>query len=107
MIDYKPAKTSIVANHGLQIIKEEKLADKGKYKKIIGKLIYLSHTRPNIAYAVGIVSRFMHMPQTQHMNVFISILRYLKGTIGRGIVLRKNGHLDLIIAYADANWAGD
>ena len=72
----------------------------------MGKLIYLSHTRLDIAYAVGIVSRFMHQPQTQHMKVVNRILRYLKGTPRRGIVFQRNGHLDLQ-AYIDADLAGD
>ena len=45
---------------------------------MVRKLIYLSHTRPDIAYAVKIVSRFMHMSQTHHKDVLIGILRYLK-----------------------------
>lgn len=60
--DCMPADTSIVANHGFQMIEEEKLANRGKYQKMVGKLIYISHTRPDIAYEVGIVSRFMHYP---------------------------------------------
>ena len=73
---------------------------------MVGKLIYLSHTRPNIAYAVGVVSRFMHRPQIHHMTAVMRILRYLKGTSDRGILFQKHGHLDLL-AYTDADWAGD
>ena len=73
---------------------------------MVDKLIYLSHTRPNIAYAVGVVSRFMHRPQIQHMTTVMRILRYLKGTSGRGILFRKNDHLNLL-AYIDADWARD
>ena len=65
MIDCKPAETPIIANHGLQMIKGEKLADRGQYQRMVGKLIYLSHTRPDIAYVVGIVRRFMHQPRLQ------------------------------------------
>ncbi|XP_057522451.1 secreted RxLR effector protein 161-like [Amaranthus tricolor] len=73
---------------------------------MVDKLIYLSHIRPNIAYAVGVVSRFMHRPQIQHMTTVMRILRYLKGTSGRGILFRKNDHLNLL-AYIDADWARD
>uniref|UniRef100_A0A803MVW8 Reverse transcriptase Ty1/copia-type domain-containing protein n=1 Tax=Chenopodium quinoa TaxID=63459 RepID=A0A803MVW8_CHEQI len=106
MLDCKPAETPIVANHGLQIIEGEKPADKEQYQKMVGKLIYLSHTRPDIAYAVGVVSRFMHLPQVQHMTAVMRILRYLKGTHSIGIYFDKNAHPDLI-AYTDADWAGD
>lgn len=52
-----------MVNHGLQVKKEAKMADKGLgYQKLVGKLIYLSHTRPNIAYDVGVVSQSMHQP---------------------------------------------
>ena len=73
---------------------------------MVGKLIYLSHTRPNIANAIGVVSRFMHRPQIHHMTAVMRILRYLKGTSSKGILFKKNDHLDLL-AYTDAYWAGD
>ena len=82
------------------------MANKEKYQRLVGKLIYLSHTRPDIAYAVGIVSRFMQLPQTDHLEDVMRIVRYLKGTYGRGILFKKNGNLDLL-AYTDADWAGD
>ena len=72
----------------------------------MGKLIYLSHTRPDISYVVGVDSRFMHLPQVPHMDVVIRILRYLKGTSSRGVFFKKNDHLDLM-AYTDVDWAGD
>uniref|UniRef100_A0A803LQS3 Reverse transcriptase Ty1/copia-type domain-containing protein n=1 Tax=Chenopodium quinoa TaxID=63459 RepID=A0A803LQS3_CHEQI len=106
MLGCKPAETPIVANHGLQILEGAKLTNKEEYQKIVGKLIYLAHTRPDIAYAVGVVSRFMHLPQVQHMTAIMRILRYLKGTSSTGIYFDKNDHLDLI-AYTDADWAGD
>ena len=73
---------------------------------MVGKLIYLSHTRPDISYAVGVVSRFMHLPQTFHMEEVMRILKYLKGTRDKGVFYKKNGHLNLI-AYTDVDWAGD
>ena len=105
MVDCKPAETPIFANHGLRMIEGEKLADRRQYQRMVGKPIYLSHTRRDIAYAVGVVSRFMHLPQ-QHMMAVMRILRYLKGICSRGIMFRKNDHLD-ILAYIDADWAGD
>ena len=50
--------------------------DKGRYQRLVGKLIYLSHTHPNIAFAVNRVSQHMHLPTKDHM------LRYLKTTPG-------------------------
>jgi hypothetical protein len=58
------------------------LVDKEKYKyqKVVGRLLYLCHTRPDIAYAAGVVSRYMHEPRSGHMDIVHRILRYLKGT---------------------------
>ena len=79
----------MMINHGLQTIKGVELVDKGRYQRLLGKLIHLSHIRPDIAYAIGVVSRFIHQPHVQHMNAITRILRYLKGTIGRGIIFIK------------------
>ena len=78
--------------------------DKGWFQKLVGKLIYLSHTRPDIAYAVSIVSQFMHNPSEDHMDVIIRILRYLKSSPGKGLLFSKNGHLRINV-YTDADWA--
>jgi hypothetical protein len=71
----------------------------------VGKLIYLSHTRPDIAYAVSVVSQFMHNPSEEHMNAVIRILRYLKSSPGKGLMFSKNNRLD-VEGYTDADWAG-
>ena len=56
---------------------------KGRYQRLVGKLIYLSHSHPNIAFAVNRVSQHMHLPTKDHM------LRYLKTTPGKGLFFRK------------------
>ncbi|KAF5812790.1 putative RNA-directed DNA polymerase [Helianthus annuus] len=106
LIDCKPADTPMVVNHNLHMELNGELADKGRYQRLVGKLIYLSHTRPDIAYAVGVVSQFMHQPQVAHMEAAQRILRYLKGTAGHGVLFKTNGHLKVEL-YTDADWAGD
>ncbi|XP_037492732.1 uncharacterized mitochondrial protein AtMg00810-like [Jatropha curcas] len=111
LVDCKPAETPLEVNHGLKglglVLKEGgEPADKELYQRLVGKLIYLSHTRPDIAYAVGVVSQFMQSPQKEHMEAVIRIVRYLKGTPGHGILFRDNEHLE-IEAYTDADWAGN
>lgn len=76
MLDCKPAETPIVVNHGLQTLEDGEPTDKEQYQRLVGKLIYLSHTRPDMSYAVGVVSRFMHRPQIPHMETVTRILRY-------------------------------
>ncbi|XP_022009488.1 uncharacterized mitochondrial protein AtMg00810-like [Helianthus annuus] len=96
----------MVVNHNLHMELNGELADKERYQRLVGKLIYLSHTRPDIAYAVGVVSQFMHQPQVAHMEAAQRILRYLKGTACHGVLFKANGHLNVEL-YTDADWAGD
>ena len=79
--------------------------DKARYQKLVGKLIYLSHTRPDIAFAVSVVSQFMHSPYEEHLEAVYRILRYLKSTPGKGLFFKK-GEQRTIEAYTDADWAG-
>ena len=106
MLDCKPADTPIIQNHGLQLVKGATPTNRGRYQRLVGKLIYLSHTRPDITYAVGVLSQFMHGPQEEHWEAALRVVRYLKGTVGHGVLFRKNGHLD-IHGYTDADWAGN
>ena len=106
MLDCKPAETPIIANHGLHTAQNRELADKDQYQRLVGKLIYLAHTRPYISYVVGVVCRFIHLPQIPHMGALMRILRYLKGTSNKAVIFRNNGHFDLM-AYTDTDWAGD
>ncbi|RVW60836.1 Retrovirus-related Pol polyprotein from transposon TNT 1-94 [Vitis vinifera] len=55
-----------------------------------GRLMYLAHTRPDLAYALSVVSQYMHNPGEQHMNAVMRILRYLKNAPGKGILFAKN-----------------
>jgi hypothetical protein len=62
-------------------------------------------TRPDISFAVSQVSQFMHAPKTIHMEAVNKILRYLKKTPGKGILM-KNNNTNEICGYSDADWAG-
>ncbi|CAN1158567.1 Retrovirus-related Pol polyprotein from transposon TNT 1-94 [Linum perenne] len=67
MLGCKPADTPMQPN--IQFSREQvKLTDKGRYQQLVGKLIYLSHTRPDIAFAVSIVSQFMNEPTEEHLT---------------------------------------
>ncbi|BBG96553.1 Seven transmembrane MLO family protein [Prunus dulcis] len=83
----------------------ELLLDVGCYQRLVGKLIYLTITRPDIAHVVSLVNQHMHAPRTTHLQAIKRILRYLKGSLGRGILMKKNGNTN-IIGYSDADWAG-
>ncbi|GKE38158.1 ribonuclease H-like domain-containing protein [Tanacetum coccineum] len=55
------------------------------YQKLIGKLIYLTHTRPDIAYSVHCLSQHMHAPLKSHLQAALNVMRYLKGSPGKGL----------------------
>ena len=92
-------------NKKLNIEEGQPLKDISQYQRLVGKLIYLTVTRPDIAYAVSVVSQFMHAPRTCHMDAIERILKYLKGTPGQGIWIKKGTTNDKI-GYSDADWAG-
>lgn len=64
----------------------------------------MSHTKPDIAFAVSVVSQFMHALSKEHMEAVHQILRYLKGTLGLGLFFWKNSKRS-IEAFTDADWA--
>ncbi|RVW82645.1 Retrovirus-related Pol polyprotein from transposon RE1 [Vitis vinifera] len=106
LLDCKPTETPIIPNHKLGEYPNQVPTDKGRYQRLVGKLIYLSHTRPDIAYAVSVVSQFMHCPSENHMSAVMQILRYLKSSPGKGLRFSKNDHLR-VEGYTDADWAGN
>ena len=91
-------------NLKLSNTEEDVAVDKEMYQRLVGRLIYLSHTRPDITYVVSMVSQFMHCPKENHLQAVHRILQYLKGTPGRGILFKRNGNTTLE-AYTDVDYA--
>lgn len=83
------------------------MIDATQYKSLIGGLRYLVHTRPDIAYSVGIVSRYMERPTKVHMNAVKRILRYIKGTLQYGLIYSKEKEGNVLIGYSDSDLGGD
>ena len=75
------------------------------YQRLVGRLIYLSHTRLDIAYAVSVISQFMHSPKEVHLQATHRVLKYLRGAPRKGILFKRNGGL-ILEAYTDADYAG-
>ncbi|CAH9133273.1 unnamed protein product [Cuscuta epithymum] len=81
------------------------LVDASSYRRLIGRLLYLTVTRPDIVFSVSQLSQFLHKPRQTHLDAAIRVLRYLKQTPGQGIFLSADGDFTLK-AYCDADWAG-
>ncbi|RVW40284.1 Retrovirus-related Pol polyprotein from transposon RE1 [Vitis vinifera] len=97
--------TPMDPNHKLGEAKEEPMVDKRMYQRLVGRLIYLAHTWPDIAYSVSVISQFMHDPREPHLQAAYKVLHYLKNNPGKGILFKKNNTLALE-AYTDADYAG-
>ena len=80
------------------------LPDPSQYRRLIGRLLYLTVTRPDIAFAVNYLSQFMQHPCISHMDAVFRVLRYLRGTINHGIFLSSSSSLHLQ-GYTDSDWA--
>ncbi|KAJ9552467.1 hypothetical protein OSB04_016512 [Centaurea solstitialis] len=79
------------------------LKDPTRYRQLVGSLVYLTITRPDIAYVVHIVSQFMAAPCSDHYAAVIGILRYLKGTMFHGLHFSSKSSL-VLRGFSDSDW---
>ena len=105
MFGCKPADTPMDSNYKQSITEESTPIDKGRYQRLVGKLIYLSHTRPDISFSVSVASQFMNNPTEKHIEEVYRILKYLKMTPGVGLFFKRTRNQDVQI-YSDADWVG-
>ncbi|GJW77157.1 zinc finger, CCHC-type containing protein [Tanacetum coccineum] len=84
-------------------ITEGTMVNSTEYRSLIGCLRYLLHTRPDLSYSVGLLSRFMQEPREQHMKAIRQVLRYVKGTKDHGITYKHNGG-NKIHGYSDSSY---
>ena len=84
----------------------EPLSNPSLYRRLVGSLVYLIVTRPDISYAVHQVSQYLSAPRSTHYAALLCILRYLKGTLFHGIFYSAQ-YLLVLRAFSDADWAGD
>jgi len=97
-----PAITPMEVNLKLYKDEGDLVSDSAMYRSLVGSLIYLTISRPDISFAVNVV---MHTPRHLHLAAVHRIIRYLKGTAKRGIFFPSQNDLKLS-AFADADWAG-
>ena len=107
MVDCKSMNT--LMNYNLRKLHENETrsypVDPTLYRQFIGSLMYLVHLRPDICYAVSILSQFMTDPRHRHWVAGKHILRYLYGTVAYGLKYASNGGV-LFLGYIDFDWSG-
>ncbi|CAM8895858.1 unnamed protein product [Rhodiola kirilowii] len=102
--DSKPVQTPLETKHGLNKSTSQLISDPTIYRKLVGKLIYLTITRPDLAFAVHTLSQFMATPTADHLKATHRLLRYIKLAPVQGILFSTTSNLRLT-GYCDADWA--
>ena len=110
MMECNPTEMPVELNVKLVRSENEASVDGTLFRQIVGSLRFICHSRLGIAFSVGLVSRFMSDPRQPHLLVVKRILRYLKRTLGYGIIfshqIKEDESLHLE-AYSDFDWCGD
>lgn len=100
----KPVKTPMNCNEKLQRQGFDDFVDATHYRKLVGKLLYLTFFGPDISFAAHVLSQYMDKPLKSHLQDAPRILRYLKQTPGQGLFFPANSDMKLV-AYSDNDWA--
>ncbi|XP_019160482.1 PREDICTED: uncharacterized protein LOC109157056 [Ipomoea nil] len=103
-LDAKPAKTPCIT--GMKLTSDEgTLLDNPEcFRRLVGKLLYLTNTRPDISYSVQQLSQFVDQPRSTHLVAAHRILRYLKGSPGKGLFYASDSEIKLQ-GFFDSDWA--
>ncbi|OMP05523.1 Integrase, catalytic core [Corchorus capsularis] len=105
MLGCRPCLFPMEQNHHLEKASGPILADPSLYRRLVGRLLYLTVTRPDLCYSIQVLSQFLHSPRQEHLYAVMRVLRYIKCSPGQGIILPSNGSLEFK-AYCDSDWAG-
>ena len=105
LTDCKPVSTPLVATE--KLIKDDGsgAADEENYRKLVGSLLYLTATRPDVMYAASLLARYMHGPSNKHYGTAKRVLRYVQGTLDYGLMYQK-GKKAVLVGYYDNDWGG-
>lgn len=100
----KPASVPITKDTRLQKDESQPLEDPASYRRLIGRLLFLTITRPDLSYAVSQLSQHMGSPTSTHHQAAIRVLRYLKSTPAHGLFYSTSSTIQLK-AFSDSDWA--
>jgi hypothetical protein len=104
--DSNTSKTPMATNINLDADESEKSVDISQYRAMIGSLLYLTASRPDIIFSVCLCARFQYNPKESHLKAVKRILKYIKGTLCLGLWYGRQSELNLI-GYTDADFAGN
>ena len=104
--DCKSTATPFLSGVKLEDIGDTPLVDCTRYRQLAGSPLYFAHSRPDLSYAIGAVSRYMQEPHELHWKAFKRIIWYVKETTSYGIHYESRCTLDLV-GYTDFDWLGD
>lgn len=101
----KSSSIPIEQNHKLLDNQSESISisNASTYRQLVGRLIYLTMTRPDLSYSVHVLSQFMNSPRVDHMQAVFKVLKYIKQAPGQGLLISATSHLHLK-AYCDSDW---
>jgi hypothetical protein len=107
LTDWNPALTPM--KERLKLSRDSTMEEVGatQYRRIVGSLRYLVHTRPDLAYSVGYVSRFLQRPTTEHEQAVKRIICYVVGTLDHGLYYPRCPGEAHLVGYSDSDHTGD
>ncbi|KAK2366753.1 putative mitochondrial protein [Trifolium repens] len=100
----KPASTPMIPNLKLSATDSNLYSDPAAYRRLIGRMIYLTNTRPDLAFAVNRLSQFVSAPTEAHHAAAIHVLQYIKNSPGKGLYFAASSDLKLS-TFSDSDWA--
>jgi len=104
MLACKPVSVPMIPNLKMRKDDGDLIEDIEQYRRIVGKLMYLTITRPDITFAVNKLCQFSSAPRTTHLTAAYRVLQYIKGTVGQGLFYSASSDLTLK-GFADSDWA--
>ena len=106
MEDFNPTPCPFLSGIRIEEGGSTPLVDNTLYRQLTGRILYLTHLRPDISYVMSAASKYMQEPHELHSKTTKRILHYVQGTIDYGIHYAARAQLDLI-GFTELDWEGD